>query len=92
MLKECNPGTIYDIQTTHDIHFQFMFVALRVLISAFQTCMCPVIVIDGTHLKGKTKGILFVVITKDGNEQCFPLAVGVGPMRMMNRGYGSYHV
>lgn len=41
MLKECNPGTVNDIQTTHDMRFQFMFVALRVLISAFQVCMSP---------------------------------------------------
>ncbi|KAH6795076.1 hypothetical protein C2S52_005553 [Perilla frutescens var. hirtella] len=37
-----------------------------------------VIAIDGTHLKGKTKGILFIAVLKDGNEQCFPLAIGVG--------------
>lgn len=38
------------------------------------------IVVDGTHLKGKNKGVLFVAVTKDGNEQIFPLAIGVGPI------------
>jgi len=39
----------------------------------------PVIVVDGTHLKGKNHGILFVAVAKDGNEQVYPLAYGVGP-------------
>lgn len=38
-----------------------------------------VIVVDGTHLKGKNKGVLFVVVTKDGNEGVSPLAIVFGP-------------
>ncbi|KAL6552016.1 hypothetical protein OROGR_008170 [Orobanche gracilis] len=38
----------------------------------------PVIVVDGTHLKGKYNGIMFVAATKDANEQIFPLAFGFG--------------
>lgn len=77
MLKQRNPGTVYDLHTADDDRFMYMFLALGVSISAWSACMRPVIVVDGTHLKGKTKGVLFVAVTKDGNEQCFPLAVGI---------------
>ncbi|KAH6828691.1 hypothetical protein C2S53_018040 [Perilla frutescens var. hirtella] len=45
--------------------------------SAFQEGSRPVVVIDGTHLKGRNKGILFVAATKDGNEQILPIAIGL---------------
>ncbi|KAL5547634.1 hypothetical protein UlMin_002865 [Ulmus minor] len=38
----------------------------------------PLIVVDGTFLKGKYKGTLFVACAKDGNNGIFPLAFGVG--------------
>lgn len=77
MLKQCNPGTVYDLHTADDDRFMYMFLALGVSVSAWSACMRPVIVVDGTQLKGKNKGVLFVAVTKDGNEQCFPLAVGI---------------
>ncbi|KAH6769872.1 hypothetical protein C2S52_014675 [Perilla frutescens var. hirtella] len=80
MLKRSNPDTVYDLETDGDDRFMYTFVALGVCRVAFSVCMRPVIAIDGTHLEGKTKGILFVAVTKDGNEQCFPLAIGVGPI------------
>ncbi|KAK2658565.1 hypothetical protein Ddye_005098 [Dipteronia dyeriana] len=44
----------------------------------FQTCMCPVITVDGTHLKGRFGGTMFVAITQDGKEQVYPIAFGYG--------------
>ena len=38
----------------------------------------PAIVINGTHLKRKYKGILFIAATMDGNDQIFPIAFEVG--------------
>ncbi|KAK2643594.1 hypothetical protein Ddye_025357 [Dipteronia dyeriana] len=38
----------------------------------------PVIAIDGTLLKGPHRGVLFVALCMDGNDQIFPLALGVG--------------
>ena len=35
-----------------------------------------VIAIDAMYLKGKYKGILFVAVTKDGNEQIYPVEFG----------------
>ena len=44
----------------------------------FCTCCRLAIVIDGTHLKEKYKGILFIATAMDGNDQIFPIAFGVG--------------
>ncbi|XP_057808425.1 uncharacterized protein LOC131022899 [Salvia miltiorrhiza] len=80
LLGERNTGTIYDVQTTQTGEFRYMFLALGQSIHAFQNHLRPVIVVDGTHLKGKNKGVLFVAVTKDGNEGVFPLAIGLGPI------------
>ncbi|KAH6762103.1 hypothetical protein C2S52_019536 [Perilla frutescens var. hirtella] len=80
MLKRSNADTHYNLETDRDGRFLYAFVALGVSRAAFSVCMRPVVVIDGTHLKGKTKGIIFVAVTKDGNEQCFSLAIGVDPI------------
>lgn len=40
--------------------------------------MWPVVAIDATHLKGRFKGILFVAVCKDANEQIYPVAFGIG--------------
>ena len=44
----------------------------------FRTCCRLAISIDGTHLKGKYKGILFIATTMDDNDQIFPIAFGIG--------------
>ena len=44
----------------------------------FRECCRPAIVIDGTRLKRKYKGILFIATTMDGNDQIFPIAFRVG--------------
>lgn len=80
LLKQRNADTFYDVSCTSDGVFCHMFLALGQSIHAFENYLRPVIVIDGTHLKGKNKGILFVAVTKDGNEQIFPLAIGLGPI------------
>ncbi|XP_057785642.1 uncharacterized protein LOC131003177 [Salvia miltiorrhiza] len=81
LLRERNPGTLYDVQTsTLTGEFRYMFLALGQSIHAFKHHLRPVIVVDGTHLKGKNKGVLFIAVTKDGNEGVFPLAIGLGPI------------
>lgn len=52
--------------------------SLSASIKGFLSSGRPVIVVDGTHLKGKYRGIMFVAATMDGNEQLFPLDVGLG--------------
>ncbi|KAK2663100.1 hypothetical protein Ddye_001674 [Dipteronia dyeriana] len=63
VLEQKNPGTITDLQYDKD---------------GFRTCMGPVITVDGTHLKGRFRGIMFVATAQNGNEQVYPLAFGYG--------------
>ncbi|KAH6831603.1 hypothetical protein C2S53_010578 [Perilla frutescens var. hirtella] len=77
MVQLRNPGTLYEFLTTSENQFQYMFLALGPCIRAFQDGSRPVVMIDGTHLKGRNKGILFVATTKDGNEQILPIAIGL---------------
>ncbi|XP_057808491.1 uncharacterized protein LOC131022969 [Salvia miltiorrhiza] len=79
-LQQANPGTLIDLEVDENYWFKYLFVALGASISPFYFHLRPVIVVDGTHLKGKNNGILFVAVAKDGNEQVFPLAFGVGPI------------
>ncbi|KAL6523515.1 hypothetical protein OROGR_017118 [Orobanche gracilis] len=80
MLAVMDHGTITDLDVGPDNRFRHLFVALGACRAGFGLCMRPVIVVDGTHLKGKNNGILFVAVTKDANEQIYPLAFGIGPI------------
>ena len=62
------------------ILYSLLYDRIRVFISSFMVCCRLVIAIDGTHLKRKYKGVLFVIITMDGNEQIYPLAFGFGDL------------
>ncbi|KAL6583922.1 hypothetical protein OROMI_003211 [Orobanche minor] len=77
MLEQSNPGSVVDLQTDEAGAFEYCFMSLAASIRGFKACR-PVIVVDGTHLKGKYNGIMFVATTKDANEQIFPLAFGFG--------------
>ncbi|XP_059593682.1 uncharacterized protein LOC132254010 [Vitis vinifera] len=44
----------------------------------FHTSIRPVIAVDGTFLKAKYLGTLFTTTCKDGNNQIYPLAFGIG--------------
>ncbi|KAL6577201.1 hypothetical protein OROMI_011477 [Orobanche minor] len=77
MLEQSNPGSVVDLQTDEAGAFEYCFMSLAASIRGFKACR-PVIVVDGTHLKGKYNGIMFVAATKDANEQIFPLAFGFG--------------
>ncbi|KAL6542410.1 hypothetical protein OROMI_024012 [Orobanche minor] len=80
MLAVMDHGTITDLDVGPDNRFRHLFVALGACRAGFGLCMRPMIVVDGTHLKGKNNGILFVAVTKDANEQIYPLAFGIGPI------------
>ena len=76
MLKRENLGTVTRIQTDEENIFEYFFMALGPCITRF-TSYKPVVAIDGTHLKGKYKGVLYVVAAMDGNEPICPIAFGV---------------
>ncbi|KAL6550042.1 hypothetical protein OROMI_020530 [Orobanche minor] len=77
MLEQSNPGSVVDLQTDEAGAFENCFMPLAASIRGFKACR-PVIVVDGTHLKGKYNGIMFVAATKDANEQIFPSPFGFG--------------
>ena len=52
--------------------------AFDACIFGFRECCRPTIAIDGTHLKRKYKGILFITTMMDGNDKIFLIAFGVG--------------
>ena len=39
--------------------------------------MRRVIVIDGAHLSGKYRGVMFVAACQDGNKGIYPIAFGI---------------
>lgn len=41
--------------------------ALGASLRGFLNCICPVIIVDGTHLRGKYSGKLLVAMGVDGN-------------------------
>ena len=56
--------------------FQRVFWSCKPSIEGFASCR-SVLSIDGTHLYGKYKGTLLIVMGGDGNNQLFPLAFAI---------------
>ncbi|KAK2641263.1 hypothetical protein Ddye_023026, partial [Dipteronia dyeriana] len=59
-----------------DGKFLYVFMSIGASLRGFRTCIRPVIVVDGTYLKGQFRGTMFVATTQDGNEQVYPIAFG----------------
>ncbi|KAK0602476.1 hypothetical protein LWI29_033791 [Acer saccharum] len=78
VLEQQNPGTITNLQCADDGKFLYFFMSLGSSIRGFRRCMRPVIAVDGTHLKGRFGGTMFVATAQDGNEQVYPIAFGYG--------------
>ncbi|XP_033139774.1 uncharacterized protein LOC117133063 [Brassica rapa] len=79
-LVTANPGTITKLYTETveggGERFKYMFVAFGASIKGYEF-MRKVVVVDGTHLKGKYAGCLLTASAQDGNYQIFPLAFAV---------------
>ncbi|KAE8676298.1 Detected protein of confused Function [Hibiscus syriacus] len=85
-LKLKNPGSVTHIKTDRDGRFELLFIAIDVAIRSFITCMRPVIIVDGAHLKGRYLGGLLgpisnlTIISDRANSidnavrRCFPYA------------------
>ena len=80
MLKLAKPGTIADLETevddNGDERFLYLFLAFRASIDGFKK-LRHVLVVDGTHLTGKYKGVLLTASGQDANFQGFPLAFAI---------------
>ncbi|XP_038888768.1 uncharacterized protein LOC120078560 [Benincasa hispida] len=75
-LKIKNLGIVFEIKLEDEMHFKYMFMALGPYIRGFASCW-PCIIVDGSHLKGKYKGAMLVVVSMDGNNQLYPLAYAI---------------
>ncbi|KAK2641682.1 hypothetical protein Ddye_023445 [Dipteronia dyeriana] len=73
MLEQANHGTVIDLHTDSSNRFMYMFFCLKACIDGFLSSIRPVIAIDGTFLKGPHKGVLFIAVCMDSNDQIFPL-------------------
>ncbi|KAK3182720.1 hypothetical protein Dsin_030006 [Dipteronia sinensis] len=78
VLEQQNPGTITDLQCADDGKFLYFFMSLGASVRGFRRCMRHVVAVDGTHLKGRFEGTMFVATAQDGNEHVYPIAFGYG--------------
>ncbi|KAL7173277.1 hypothetical protein ACSBR2_032692 [Camellia fascicularis] len=65
----CNPGSVFYMEFDIDSkgrHFKCLFFAFEACIHGFKYCR-PVLMLDGTFLKGRHKGCLLAATAKDGN-------------------------
>ncbi|KAK2655860.1 hypothetical protein Ddye_008912 [Dipteronia dyeriana] len=74
MLEQSNPGTITKIEKDSQNRFTYGFMALEACVEGFNTVIRPVIAIDATHLKAKTRFVLLVIVCKDDNEMIYLLS------------------
>ena len=77
VLTKANEGTVTHLQRDGDDNFLYYFVTLGSSIKGFTQYIRPVIAVDGTHLKGLYRGSMFVATCLNGNNQLYPLAIGV---------------
>lgn len=79
-LAVANPGTITNLFTESidggGQRFKYMFVAFGASIQGYEF-MRKVVIVDGTHLKGKYVGCLLTASAQDGNYQIFPLVFAI---------------
>ncbi|XP_019242449.1 PREDICTED: uncharacterized protein LOC109222558, partial [Nicotiana attenuata] len=76
MMEQKNPGSYTNIVRDEENRFVYMFFMYGASISGWKYCR-PLIAVDGTFLKNKYRGVLLVAVTKDANNQIFPIAFGV---------------
>ncbi|WRX12264.1 MULE transposase domain - like 3 [Theobroma cacao] len=78
MLEQENPSTMTTVATNEKKRFKYYLWSYGACIWGFRDIMRPTIVIDATHLKGRFKGALFVVVCKDTNEYVYLVALSIG--------------
>ncbi|XP_024963496.1 uncharacterized protein LOC112503734 [Cynara cardunculus var. scolymus] len=77
-LKLANPGTVTEIVLDPLGRFDLLFVAFGCSIRSFLGHMRPLLIMDGSHLKGPYVGTMFLAVDMDGNNGIVPIAMGVG--------------
>ncbi|XP_013624453.1 PREDICTED: uncharacterized protein LOC106330549 [Brassica oleracea var. oleracea] len=77
MIEDANPGSHTHYETKKDGRFMYLFMPFGQSVRGFHSHMRRVIVVDGTFLKNKYKGVLLVATAVDGNSNLYPIAFGV---------------
>ncbi|XP_019096217.1 PREDICTED: uncharacterized protein LOC109130738 [Camelina sativa] len=77
MIQEANPGTFTNYEVDCNSRFKYLFISFGQSIRGFYKGMRKVIVVDGTFLKNKYKGVLLVATVVDGNSNLYPIAFGI---------------
>ena len=87
-LKATNPGTVTAIEAELDdfgqTRFLYAFLSFGASIRGFRRVR-PVLIVDGTHLSGKYKGVLLTASGQDANFQVSPPAFCIGKITMASR-------
>ncbi|KAL7202977.1 hypothetical protein ACSBR1_034430 [Camellia fascicularis] len=68
--NDCNLGSVFDMEFDVDSkvrHFKCLFFSFETCIHGFKYCR-PMLMLDGTFLKGKHEGCLLTATAKDGNQ------------------------
>jgi len=68
MLEQANPGTFTNYEFDGEDRFRYLFISFGQSIKGFYKPIRKVIVVDGTFLKSKYKGVMLVAITVDGKK------------------------
>ncbi|XP_075095120.1 uncharacterized protein LOC107818072 [Nicotiana tabacum] len=89
MMKSKNPGTYTNIKIDDNNRFLYMFYEYGSSIAGWNYFI-PVIAVDATFLKSKYRGVLMISVSKDANNQIFPLAFGIAESEN-NNSYECYH-
>ncbi|KAL7201532.1 hypothetical protein ACSBR1_033269 [Camellia fascicularis] len=85
----CNPGSVFDMEFDIDSkgrHFRCLFFAFEACIHGFKYCR-PLLMLDGTFLKGRHTGCLLAATAKDGNQGLYPLCFAI----VDSESYDSWH-
>ncbi|XP_028062462.1 uncharacterized protein LOC114265836 [Camellia sinensis] len=87
--NDCNLGSVFDMEFDVDSkgrRFKCFFFAFEACIHGFKYCR-PVLMLDGTFLKGRHKGCLLAATAKDSNQVLYPLRFAI----VDSESYDSWH-
>ncbi|XP_055826278.1 uncharacterized protein LOC129894621 [Solanum dulcamara] len=76
ILEATYPGSYIRLHKSEDDHFLYAFVALFTSIKGWEYCR-PIVVVDGTFLKGVYKGTMLTANTLDAVGSILPLAYAI---------------
>ncbi|PIA52900.1 hypothetical protein AQUCO_01000638v1 [Aquilegia coerulea] len=76
-LKKVDPDAVTDILTNPLGNFECIFWTYGITIRAYKKTLRPIILVDGTFLKGRYPGTILTAIAVDGNNHIFPIAFAI---------------